>query len=149
MPVQKKGVRSATLQHIGKSSGGHTTKIHVIVDGLGNPLYFQLSAGNLHDSVLTIEVLEHVEIQGSNIIGDRAYGSLSIVNTHKGTYIIPPKKNTKEPWAIGCWLYKEHHLVKCFFNKLKHFRHIATRYDQLAASYLAFVYIAAIFLLIK
>ncbi|MCI8365908.1 MAG: transposase [Eubacterium sp.] len=36
-----------------------------------------------------------------------------------------------------------------FFNKLKHFRRIATRYDKLAASYLAFIYVAAIFLLSK
>ncbi|WP_084676069.1 IS5 family transposase [Carnobacterium funditum] len=125
---KKRGLNSVISQHIGKSSGGHTTKIHVIVDGLGNPLYFQLSGGNLHDSVLAIEVLQHVEIQGSNVIGDRAYGSLDIrtyVTNHDATYTIPPKKNTKEPWTVDWWLYKERHLVECFFNKLKHFRHIA------------------------
>lgn len=149
---KKRGLNSATLQHIGKSSVGHTTKIHVVVDALGNPLYFQLSDGNLHDSVLAIEVLERVEIKGSNIIGDRAYGALVIrtyVNTHEATYTIPPKKNTKEPWAVDWWLYKERHLVECFFNKLKHFRHITIRYDKLVTSYLAFVYVAAIFLLTK
>ena len=137
MPLQKKGAEFCHLQHIGKSSGRHTTKIRVIVDGLENPLYFQLSGGNLHDSVLAIEVLEYVEIQGSNIIGDRAYGSLAIrtyLSNHEATYTIPPKKNTKEPWTVDWWLYKERHLIECFFNKLKHFRHIATRYDKLATS---------------
>ncbi|RNB48883.1 transposase, partial [Brevibacillus agri] len=41
--------------------------------------------------------------------------------------------------------YKERHLVECFFNKIKHFRRIATRYDKLAKSFLAFVYVASIF----
>jgi len=40
-------------------------------------------------------------------------------------------------------------LAECFFNKLKHFRRIATRYDKLAASFTAFVYIAAILILTK
>lgn len=97
-------------------------------------------------------MLQQVEIKGSNIIGDRAYGSSAIrnyVTDHNATYTIPPKKNTKEPWTVDWWLYKERHLVECFFNKLKQFRHIATRYDKLATSYLAFVYVAAIFLLTK
>lgn len=46
-------------------------------------------------------------------------------------------------------LYKERHLVECFFNKLKQFRRVATRYDKLASSFLAFVYVAAIAILLK
>lgn len=115
-------------------------------------MYFQLSGGNIHDSVLAVEALQCVEIEGSNIIGDRAYGSIAIrtyVSEHQATYTISPKKNTKEPWAVDWWLYKERHLIECFFNQLKHFRPIATRYDKLAESYLAFVYVAAIFILTK
>lgn len=153
MPVQKRRLISTISQHIGKRSGGHTTKTHVVVDALGNPLYFQLSSENLHDSVLAIEVLEHVEIQCSNIIGDREYGSLAIrtyVSTHEVTYTtLHPRKIRKNLGLSigGCitnviWW-------SIFLIKLKQFRHIATRYDKLATSYLAFVYIAAIFLLTK
>ena len=46
------------------------------------------------------------------------------------------------------YLYKERHLVECFFQKIKWFRRIATRYDKLDASFLAFVYLAAIALLL-
>lgn len=119
VPVQKNGLTSGASQHIDKSSGAHITKIHVIVDALGNPLYFQLSGRNLHDSVLAIEILEHVEIKGSHIIDDCAYGSLSIrtyVSENDAIYTIPPKKNTKEPWDIDWWLYKERYLVECFFQ---------------------------------
>ena len=54
------------------------TKIHAVVDGLGNPVEFLLSAGNDHDSVHAVELLEQVKITGSNILADRAYGAQAI-----------------------------------------------------------------------
>ena len=62
---------------------------------------------------------------------------------------IPPKSNTKEPWACDYYLYKERHLVECFFQKLKWFRRIAARYDTLDSSFLSFVYLASIMILLK
>ena len=47
------------------------------------------------------------------------------------------------------YLYKERHLVECFFQKLKWFRRIATRYDTLDSSFLFFVYLASIMILLK
>ena len=64
------------------------------------------------------------------------------------SYVIPPQSNVSEPWPVDWWLYKERHLVECFFQKLKWFRRIATRYDKLDVSFLAFVYIAAIAILL-
>lgn len=145
-------MNSESNQHTGKSRGGNTTKIHTVVDGLGNPIYFKLSKGNINDNVLAIDVLSHVNLKGANVLGDKAYGASEIRNYITGknaTYTIPPKTNTLEPWHCDWWVYKERHLVECFFNKLKHFRRIATRYDKLAASYLAFIYVAAIFILSK
>ena len=139
-------------QHTGKSRGGNTTKIHAVVDSLGNPIYFQLSKGNINDNVPAIDVLSHVNLEGANVLGDKAYGTSAIrkyITGRNGTYTIPPKTNTLEPWPCDWWVYKERHLVECFFNKLKHFRRIATRYDKLATSYPAFLYVAAIFILSK
>jgi len=59
--------------------------------------------------------------------------------------VIPPKENTKKPWKIDWHLYKERHLVECFFNTIKRFKRVAARYDKLASSFLAFIYISAIF----
>ena len=61
------------------------------------------------------------------------------------TCVIPPKCNTKMDWH----LYKQRHLVECFFHKLKQFRRIATRYDKLAYFFFAFIHIAAIAILLK
>lgn len=122
------------------------------MDGLGNPLYFQLSAGNVNDSEMAVEVLSHVSIADSAILADKAYGTneiLDYIQVQDADYAIPPKSNTRIPWRCDWWLYKERHLVECFFLKLKNFRRVATRYDKLATSFLAFVYIAAIFILLK
>lgn len=149
----KKGALNGTQnQHTARSRGGNTTKIHAIVDGVGNPVYFQLSKGNLNDNVLAIDVLSHINLAGANVLGDKAYGTHAIreyITEKAATYTIPPKANTLEPWDCDWWIYKERHLVECFFNKLKHFRRVATRYDKLAVSFLAFVHVAAIFILSK
>ena len=63
---------------IGRTRGGLNTKLHAIVDGLGNPVTFLLSPGNDHDSVHAIELLRKIEISGSNVLADRAYGAQSI-----------------------------------------------------------------------
>lgn len=93
-----------------------------------------------------------MKITDSTILADKAYGTneiLDFIQLHDADYAIPPKSNTRTPWRCDWHLYKERHLVECFFLKLKNFRRVATRYDKLATSFLAFVYIASIFILLK
>jgi len=119
---------------------------------LGNPIHFALTAGNEYDCVYALDLLSKVDIEGSNILVDKAYGSLKIreyITSQKASYTIPPKSNAKEQWEYDNRLYIERHLIECFFNKIKHFRKLATRYDKLATSFLAFIYCAAIFILCK
>ena len=109
---------------------------------MGNPIYFALSAGSEHDCVCALDLLSKVNIEGSNILADKAYGSLKIreyITFQKASYTIPPKSNAKEQWEYDKWLYIERHLIECFFNKIKHFRKLATRYDKLATSFLTFI----------
>jgi transposase len=63
--------------------------------------------------------------------------------------VIPPKSNRKKPRDFDKNLYKERNLIERMFNKLKHFRRVATRYDKTASAFLAFVTIAGIFLWLK
>ncbi|MBG9565448.1 transposase [Brevibacillus agri] len=133
---------------MGVSRGGKTTKLHTVVDGLGNPLAFLLTGGHVYDSVPAIHLLQGFDLTGSHILGDKAYGSEAIrhwITAKKAAYTIPPKANNQNPWKVDWYRYKERHLVECFFNKIKHFRRVATRYDKLAKSFLAFVYVASIF----
>ena len=74
----------------------------------------------------------------------QANRAFAYIQEHGATVVIPPKSNTKQPWAVDYYLYKERHLVECFFQKIKWFRRVATRFDKLDKSFLAFVYMAAI-----
>ena len=111
-----------------------------------------LSGGQVHDSKVAVELLSGVNITGSNILGDKAYGTAAIRNyitEQNAQHARPPKENNTNPWHCDFCLYKERHLVECFFNKIKAFRRVATRYDKLATSFLAFVYVASICILLK
>lgn len=85
---------------VGRTRGGLNTKLHAIVDGLGNPVEFLLSAGNDNDCVHAVELLENVELCGSNVLADRAYGAQSIreyISEHGANYVIPPQSNVSDP----------------------------------------------------
>jgi transposase len=57
---------------------------------------------------------------------------------------IPPKWNRKEAFCFSPYLYRARNLVERFFTKFRQYRRIATRYDKLAANYLAFIRLASI-----
>lgn len=108
---------------------------------------FLLSAGNDHDSIHAVKLLERIEISGSSVLTDRAYGAKKIrayISERGSSYAISPQGNVSKSWPVDCWRYKERHLIEYFFQKLKWFRRVATRYDKLNASFLAFVYLVSI-----
>ncbi|MFR3325244.1 MAG: IS5 family transposase [Oscillospiraceae bacterium] len=150
--AKRGAVNSENNQFIGVSHGGKTTKIHAVVDALGNPVHFLLTGGNIFDASVAVDLLSEVNISESNILGDKAYGTKSIrtyITEQRASYTIPPKSNVIEPWFCDFHTYKERHLIECFFNKLKVFRRVATRFDKLAVSFLAFVHLASIWILLK
>lgn len=123
-----------------------------MVDALGNPVHFILTGGHVHDSSVATDLLSDVDISGSNILGDKAYGSQKIrdyIEGRNASYTIPPKEKCADPWPCDFATYKERHLIECFFNKIKAFRRVATRYDKLATSFMAFVHLASIWILLK
>ena len=74
------------------------------------------------------------DLSESTILADKAYGSnkvLDYIQQQDGGYAIPTKSNTRNPWKCDWILYKERHLIECFFLKLKQFRRVATRYERL------------------
>ena len=81
------------------------------------------------------------------VLADKAYDANAIremINGQGAWANIPPKSNRKDPICFSPYLYKARNLVERFFNKIKHFRRIATRYDKLAANYMAMIKLASI-----
>src|SRR5712671_5777014 len=137
-------------QAIGRSRGGLTTKIHALVDALGNPVELMLTPGQAHDLTCAESLLEGVDPHA--LLGDKAYDADSLIDTlaqRDITPVIPPKANRKVPRACDFALYCERNLIERFFNKLKHFRAIATRYDKLAKIFLAGVQLASAMILLN
>ena len=86
------------------------------------------------------------------MLADKGYDADYIVEaagSMGAVAVIPPKSNRIIQREYDTELYKERNLVERLFNKLKHFRRIATRYDKTASAFLAFIHIASICLWLK
>lgn len=130
---------------IGLSRGGLSTKIHALVDALGNPVAFLLTAGQAHDLVGADALLP--QMAADRLIADKAFDADARVREPLAragkSAVIPPRPNRLAPADFDRDLYKERHLVENFFCKLKQFRAIATRYDKTARNFLAAIHLAA------
>lgn len=130
---------------IGKSRGGLTGKIHAVTDGQGNAMHFIITEGNVHDSKMAQDLLEPFIHENSSVLADRVFDSDAIIEyiaSKMATSVIPPKKNRTIQREYDKEIYKNRNQIERFFNKLKHFRRIATRFDKLLASFIAFVQLA-------
>mgnify|MGYP002625994681 FL=1 len=104
-----------------------------------------LSGGQRNDINYAIPLLEQVDIKESDILADRGYDSNKLIDyiyAHGSEQTIPSRKGTKFDRYCDWHLYKERHLMENYFLKLKAFRRIATRYDKLASTFVAFICIA-------
>jgi transposase len=109
-----------------------------------------LTPGQAHDLTCAEPLLAQADPEA--LIGDKAYDAdplLAMLARRDITAVIPPKVNRKTPRPCDYALYCERNLVERFFNKLKHFRAIATRYDKLARNFLAAVQLACAIILLN
>ncbi len=136
--LKKSGGQEA--QALGRSRGGFSTKIHIAVDALGNPLRLLLTAGQRHDSPQAAALIENFEPQ--TLIADKGYDSDPLIEavTARGIKaVIPPKKNRLVQREYDEHLYRERHLIECFINKIKQYRRVFSRFEKLSKNYLGFL----------
>jgi transposase len=137
-------------QAIGRSRGGLSTKIHALVDALGNPVELMLSPGQAGDLICAESLLK--KSNPAALIGDKAYDAdafIKALSARRITPVIPSHPRRAVPIPCDFVLYCERNLVERFFNKLKHYRAIATRYDKLARNFLAGVHLASAIILLN
>ncbi|QPF82001.1 IS5 family transposase [Bradyrhizobium genosp. L] len=133
-------------QLMGRSRGGLTSKIHAVVDANGLPVRLALTRGETHDNRLAGKLLSRLK-SGSMLLADRGYDADWIRGSPCGEAhgpISPPKRNRSNPINFSPYLYRDRNRIERFFNRIKQCRRVATRYDKLAANYLAFVQLASI-----
>ena len=129
---------------LGRSRGGFSTKIHVAVDALGNPLRFILTGGQRSDCKEVLNLMEGFSFE--LVLADRGYDShdiLSRIEKLDAKAVIPARANRTEPRETDWHLYKNRHLVECFINKIKHYRRIFSRFEKYAKRYMAFLQFVA------
>ena len=106
---------------MGRSRGGLTTKIHAVVDAEGRPIALDLTAGQTHDSQMSLPLLGAMR-EGTIVLADKAYDTnalRSAANEKNAWANIPTKKNRTESFAFSSWVYRQRNLVERFFNKIK------------------------------
>ena len=110
----------------------------MIVDALGNPLALSLAGGQVHD-ITQAETLA-AQVEPGALLGDEGYDADSLIASLEArsiTVVIPPKANRKVQRDCDFALYAGRNLVERFFNFIKQFRGIATRYEKTARNSLA------------
>ena len=139
-----------SAEAIGQSVGGLTSKIHAKVDALGQLVSVMLTPGQVHESQMASEMFagEYCEY----FLADKAYDidSFRAELISEGiTPVIPSKLNRLHPHQHDKYLYKERNIVERFFQKIKRFRRIATRYDKTARMYLTGIMFVSILMALK
>lgn len=146
------GARHGEERAIGRSRGGATTKIHMAADAHGNPIDFEITGGEVHDSQTANALIQKIGI-AEHFIADKGYDSEAIREMARQfgmNPVIPRKSNSQKPNPeFDSHLYKIRHLVENLFARLKHFRSIATRFEKLARNFKSIVYLACSLIWIK
>ena len=131
---------------MGRSRGGLTTKLHALVDAMGLPIALKLTEGQAHDGRSAEDMFDTVRA-GTIVLADRAYDSNALRErlAERGAWAnIRAMPHRIDPPAFSGWLYRQRNAAERFFNKLKHFRAVATRYDKRDDNYLASVKLASL-----
>ena len=133
-------------QAIGSSRGGKNTKIHVLINERMQLLNVILTGGQVHDSEPALALLSGIELGGKKILADKAYSYSQIhvfLAEHGAFACIPDKANFKIKHDFDSELYKQRNIVERFFQRIKNYRHVATRFDKLALCFENFVLLAS------
>jgi transposase len=139
-------IRGAFVEAIGRSRGGRTTAIHALTDALGRPRVLRVAPGNMHDVMMAPDLLSAAG-PIRRLIADKAYDTNQLRNLLVQLDIdavIPSIARRKPLIPHDREAYRQRNLIERMFARLKDFRRVATRYDKLAANFLASVLIAAI-----
>jgi transposase len=137
---RKRGLHQRAL---GRSRGGFTSKVHCLGDARGRPIAFHLTPGEAADCKAYDTLIDLPEQAPDALLADKAYDTDAIRADLKERGIIPPKSNRTATIRYSKRLYRQRNCIERVLGHLKINRAIATRYDQLAESFLGMLFIAS------
>jgi transposase len=140
---RKRGLHRRAL---GRSRGGFTSKVHCLSDARGRPIAFHLTPGEAADCKAYDDLIDLPERKPKALLADKAYDTDAIRADLKQRGIkavIPPKSNRKAVIRYNKRLYRQRNCIERVIGHLKINRAIATRYDQLAESFLGMLFLAS------
>lgn len=142
---------------MGRSRGGFSTKVHIRAEGQGKPLVIELTPGQQHEATVFERLLSTGAVKRpgrgrarqrpDRVVGDKGYTGKRhrAMCRRKGVrYTIPRQRSEKRSGPFDRGGYRLRNRVERLFNRLKHYRSLATRYEKRAESYRALWVIAAI-----
>lgn len=137
--------RGTHRRALGRSRGGFTSKLHCLADALGRPLAFHLTIGEAADCKAYDALIGLPERPPKALLADKGYDADTIradLAERNIEAVIPGRSNRRVKIEHDRALYKQRNRIERMFGQLKINRAIATRYDQLANSFLGMVHIA-------
>ena len=133
-----------TAHALGRSRGGFSTKLHVVVTDHGKLVRYRLTGGEVNDITQARALVRANE--GMKLVGDRGYDSDDFINhvrAHGMRAVIPSRKHRRVQRRLDRDAYARRNVIERWFGRLKVFRRVATRYEKTEPSYLGFVAMAA------
>jgi transposase len=131
-------------QAIGATRGGPNTKLHAVVDGKGRLIRLRLTAGQVSEAKVGPELI--AGLKDVRIVADKGYDSRRMREAARdaGSHsCIPQRKGGKEPVPFHKGWYRKRHHVENYFQRIKRYRRIGTRYDKLADVFQNFILLAS------
>ena len=139
-PACSRCKRGQAAQALGRSRGGLSTKVHLVVDALGLPLTFEVTEGQQHDSRPARALVSRV--LSSCLLADRAHDSDEFrraLEDRDCMAVIPSNASRAQKLPYDKELYKARSEIECTFNLLKQARRFSTRYEKTLRNYAAVV----------
>ena len=116
------------------------------MDGNGLPIRLALTPGQASDKEAAVPLIASLS-RTRDLVADRGYDAKALIDLarRRGARAhIPTQKDRKGQRSVAQEVYRQRNIVERFFNKLKHFRRVATRFDKLARNFLAAVALATV-----
>jgi transposase len=140
--LRRSGGQSAHA--LGRSRGGFSTKVHVVVTEAGKLVRYCLTGGEAYDITQAPALVRAGD--GTKVVGDRGYdsdGFIAHVTAQGMRAVIPSRRHRRAQRRLDRALYARRNVVERWFGRIKVFRRVATRYEKTTPSYLGFVAMAA------